>query len=69
MKFIATVKSIGILGLILPVLTPLAVCGMVMFMTGAAAMRVRRSSPGGGSTCSPSKTLTVIDMRSRISYR
>lgn len=44
-----TVRA-GILGLILPgalgilpVLTPLAACGMVMFMTGAATTRFRRS--------------------------
>jgi uncharacterized membrane protein YphA (DoxX/SURF4 family) len=49
-KFIGTVKLIGIVGLILPgalgvlpVLTPLAACGMVMFMTGAATTRFRRS--------------------------
>jgi uncharacterized membrane protein YphA (DoxX/SURF4 family) len=49
-KFIATVKLLGVVGLILPgalgvlpVLTPLAACGMVMFMTGAATTRFRRS--------------------------
>lgn len=49
-KFIGTVKIIGCLGLILPgalgiapILTPLAACGMVMFMTGAATTRFRRS--------------------------
>lgn len=48
--FIGTVKIIGCLGLILPgalhiapILTPLAACGMVMFMTGAATTRFRRS--------------------------
>lgn len=53
-KFIGTVKLIGILGLILPgalgilpVLTPLAACGMVMFMTGAATTR---SGAASGST-------------------
>nr|WP_246322124.1 DoxX family protein [Nocardioides panzhihuensis] len=50
LKFIGTVKIIGCLGLILPgalgiapVLTPLAACGMVMFTTGAATTRFRRS--------------------------
>lgn len=50
LEFIGTVKIIGCLGLILPgalgiapILTPLAACGMVMFMTGAATTRFRRS--------------------------
>jgi uncharacterized membrane protein YphA (DoxX/SURF4 family) len=50
LKFIATVKLLGCAGVLLPgalgvatVLTPLSACGMVMFMTGAATTRFRRS--------------------------
>ncbi|EID56010.1 DoxX family protein [Saccharomonospora xinjiangensis] len=50
LKFIGAVKIVGSLGLILPaaldiapILTPLAACGMAMFMTGAATTRFRRS--------------------------
>lgn len=48
-KVIGTVKLIGSLGLILPgaldvapVLTPLAACGLALFMAGAATTRFRR---------------------------
>lgn len=50
LKFIGAVKVVGSLGLVLPaalniapILTPLAACGMAMFMTGAATTRFRRS--------------------------
>ena len=49
-KAIGTIKLIGCLGLILPgaldvlpVLTPLAACGLMLFMAGAATTRFRRS--------------------------
>jgi hypothetical protein len=48
-KVIGTVKLIGCVGLILPgaldvapVLTPLAACGLALFMAGAATTRFRR---------------------------
>ena len=48
-KAIGTVKLIGAVGLILPgvldvapVLTPLAACGLALFMAGAATTRFRR---------------------------
>ena len=48
-KVIGTVKLIGSLGLILPgaldvapMLTPLAACGLALFMAGAATTRFRR---------------------------
>ena len=48
-KVIGTVKLIGSVGLILPavldvapVLTPLAACGLALFMAGAATTRFRR---------------------------
>jgi hypothetical protein len=50
LQFIGAVKILGSLGVILPgatgiapILTPLAACGMVMFMTGAATTRFRRN--------------------------
>ncbi|MCO8274207.1 DoxX family protein [Actinoplanes sp. TRM 88003] len=49
LKAIGTIKIIGCLGLILPaasgvapVLTPLAACGLALFMAGAATTRFRR---------------------------
>ena len=48
-KAIATVKLIGCMGLVLPaalgvapVLTPVAACGLALFMSGAASTRFRR---------------------------
>jgi hypothetical protein len=48
-KAIATIKLIGCVGLIVPaalgvatVLTPLAACGLALFMSGAASTRFRR---------------------------
>jgi len=48
-KAIGTIKLIGCFGLILPgalgiapVLTPLAACGLMLFMSGAATTRFRR---------------------------
>lgn len=50
LKVIGTIKIIGCLGLILPaaldvapVLTPLAASGLMLFMSGAATTRFRRS--------------------------
>lgn len=50
LKAIGALKSIGALGLavpaavgIVPVLTPVAACGMALFMAGAATTRFRRS--------------------------
>ncbi|MDG4667269.1 DoxX family protein [Mycobacterium sp. 236(2023)] len=50
LKAIGTIKLIGAVGLILPaatgfatVLTPLAACGLALFMAGAATTRFRRS--------------------------
>ncbi|MBU9762323.1 DoxX family protein [Mycobacterium sp. TNTM28] len=47
---IATIKLVGALGLVLPaatgiapVLTPVAACGLALFMAGAATTRFRRS--------------------------
>ncbi|WP_166907599.1 DoxX family protein [Mycobacterium sp. DL440] len=47
---IATIKLVGAVGLVLPaavgiapVLTPLAACGLALFMAGAATTRFRRS--------------------------
>ncbi|QZA09317.1 DoxX family protein [Mycolicibacter heraklionensis] len=52
-KAIGTIKMIGALGLILPaalrvapVLVPLAACGLMLFMAGAATTRFRRSEWG-----------------------
>jgi hypothetical protein len=49
LKAIGTIKIIGCLGLILPaalgvapVLTPLAACGLMLLMSGAATTRFRR---------------------------
>lgn len=49
LKIIGTIKIIGSLGLILPaatqvapVLTPLAACGLMLFMAGAGTTRFRR---------------------------
>ena len=50
LKVIGAIKIVGCLGLILPaaldvapVLTPLAACGLMLFMSGAATTRFRRS--------------------------
>jgi hypothetical protein len=50
LKVIGTIKLVGCLGLILPaaldiepVLTPLAACGLMLLMSGAATTRFRRS--------------------------
>lgn len=50
LKVIGTIKLIGALGLVLPVatgiapvLTPVAACGLALFMAGAATTRFRRS--------------------------
>ncbi|MGX9296047.1 DoxX family protein [Tsukamurella paurometabola] len=50
LKAIGAIKLTGALGLILPavsgiatVLTPLAACGLALFMSGAATTRLRRS--------------------------
>lgn len=50
LRLIGTVKIVGALGLILPavldvapVLTPLAACGLMLVMAGAATTRLRRS--------------------------
>lgn len=50
LKMIGTIKLIGALGLVLPaalgvapVLVPLAACGLMLFMAGAATTRLRRS--------------------------
>ncbi|MCF8569916.1 DoxX family protein [Gordonia sp. HY002] len=49
-KAIGTIKLIGAIGLVLPtvgnvapVLVPLAACGLMLFMAGAATTRFRRS--------------------------
>lgn len=48
-KVIGTIKLIGAIGLVLPgaldiapVLTPLAACGLMLFMAGAGTIRFRR---------------------------
>lgn len=50
LKVIATIKLLGAIGLVLPaatgiapVLTPVAACGLALFMAGAATTRFRRS--------------------------
>lgn len=50
LKAIGTIKIIGSLGLVIPavlgvvpVLTPIAACGLVLFMAGAGTTRFRRS--------------------------
>jgi len=50
LKLIGVIKIVGCLGLILPaaldiapVLTPLAACGLMLFMAGAGTTRFRRS--------------------------
>lgn len=50
LKVIATIKLVGAIGLVLPaatgvapVLTPVAACGLALFMAGAATTRFRRS--------------------------
>jgi hypothetical protein len=50
LKVIGTIKLVGCLGLILPaalniepVLSPLAACGLMLLMSGAATTRFRRS--------------------------
>ncbi|WP_066901002.1 DoxX family protein [Mycolicibacterium houstonense] len=50
LKAIATIKLVGAIGLVLPaalniapVLTPVAACGLALFMAGAATTRFRRS--------------------------
>ncbi|MED5815625.1 DoxX family protein [Mycolicibacterium sp. 050232] len=50
LKAIGTIKLVGALGLVLPVatgiapvLTPVAACGLALFMAGAATTRFRRS--------------------------
>ncbi len=52
-KAIGTIKIIGVIGLILPpvvgilpVLSPVAACGLMLVMTGAATTRFRRSEWG-----------------------
>lgn len=52
-KVIGTIKIIGVIGLvvppligILPFLSPLAACGLMLVMTGAATTRFRRSEWG-----------------------
>lgn len=49
-KAIGTIKIIGVIGLVvppliglLPLLSPLAACGLMLVMTGAATTRFRRS--------------------------
>ncbi|OHV05113.1 DoxX family protein [Mycobacterium talmoniae] len=53
LKVIGTIKLIGAIGLILPaavgvtpVLVPIAACGLMLFMAGAATTRFRRSEWG-----------------------
>ncbi|MCV7382556.1 DoxX family protein [Mycolicibacter longobardus] len=53
LKAIGTIKMIGAIGLVLPaalgvapVLVPLAACGLMLFMAGAATTRFRRSEWG-----------------------
>lgn len=50
LKAIGTIKLVGAIGLVLPaalhiapVLTPVAACGLALFMAGAATTRFRRS--------------------------
>ncbi|ORA78184.1 hypothetical protein BST28_15680 [Mycolicibacter kumamotonensis] len=50
LKTIGTIKLIGAIGLVLPailgvapVLVPLAACGLMLFMAGAATTRLRRN--------------------------
>ncbi|MEN3221170.1 DoxX family protein [Mycolicibacterium porcinum] len=50
LKAIGAIKLVGALGLVLPValgiapvLTPVAACGLALFMAGAATIRFRRS--------------------------
>ena len=50
LKVIGTIKLVGAIGLVLPVatgiapvLTPVAACGLALFMAGAATTRFRRS--------------------------
>lgn len=50
LKAIATIKLVGAIGLVLPAalniapaLTPVAACGLALFMAGAATTRFRRS--------------------------
>ena len=52
-KAIGTIKIIGVIGLVLPplvgifpVLSPLAACGLILVMAGAATTRFRRSEWG-----------------------
>ena len=52
-KAIGTIKLVGVIGLIvpplvgiLPVLSPVAACGLMLVMTGAATTRFRRSEWG-----------------------
>lgn len=53
LKAIGTIKLLGAIGLVLPaalgmmpVLVPLAACGLMLFMAGAATTRFRRSEWG-----------------------
>lgn len=52
LKAIGTIKVIGATGLVLPAavgagaLVPIAACGLMLFMTGAATIRFRRSEWG-----------------------
>ncbi|MFI1995589.1 DoxX family protein [Actinoplanes sp. NPDC020271] len=43
LKAIGTIKTIGAVALLVPVLTPLAACGLALFMAGAVTTRLRRS--------------------------
>ncbi|OBH17979.1 DoxX family protein [Mycolicibacter sinensis] len=53
LKAIGTLKLIGAIGLVLPaavgvapLLVPIAACGLMLFMAGAATIRLRRSEWG-----------------------
>ncbi len=43
LRAIGTIKLTGAVGLVLPVITPVAACGLALFMAGAATTRFRRS--------------------------
>lgn len=43
LRAIGTIKLTGAVGLVLPVFTPVAACGLALFMAGAATTRFRRS--------------------------
>jgi uncharacterized membrane protein YphA (DoxX/SURF4 family) len=43
LKAVGAIKLTGAVGLLVPVFTPLAACGLALFMAGAATTRFRRS--------------------------